>query len=173
MDQTDTFVNLISSHTLFSSTTEGLELKLDLDTKLKKVCDLESIGITVEEPSVYEVFKQHITFKEQCYVVSLPWKESHPGLPTHLELCQQRLQGLLQRLQRDPELLMEYDKIIQDQLKKRIVELAPPTNPEREHYLPHHTVICWDKATSKFRIVYDASTRVNGLSLNDCWGTPI
>ena len=168
MDQTDTIVNLISSHSLLSSPTEGLESKLDLDAKLKKFWDLESMGITKEEPSVYEVFKQHITFKEQRYIVSLPWKETHPGLPTNLELCQRRLQGLLRRLQRDPKLLMEYDKIIQDQLKKGIVELAPPTNPEREHYLPHHPVIRRDKATSKVRIVYDASTRVNGPSLNDC-----
>ena len=116
MDQTDTFVNLISSHTLLSSTTQELEPQTDLDAGLKKFWDLESMGIFKEEPSVYEVFKQHITFKDQRYFVNLPWKETHPGLPTNIELCQQRLQGLLRRLRQDPELLVEYHKIIQDQL---------------------------------------------------------
>ena len=35
------------------------------------------------------------------------------------------------------------------------------------HYLPH-AVIKEDKQTSKLRIVYDASARSNGPSLNDC-----
>lgn len=35
-------------------------------------------------------------------------------------------------------------------------------------YLPHHAVIRRDKATTKLRVVYDASTRSNGAALNDC-----
>ena len=36
------------------------------------------------------------------------------------------------------------------------------------HYIPHHPVIRRDKTTSKLRIVYDASAKTNGASLNDC-----
>ena len=36
------------------------------------------------------------------------------------------------------------------------------------HYLPHHAVICTDKQTTKIRILYDASARDKGISLNDC-----
>ena len=37
------------------------------------------------------------------------------------------------------------------------------------HYLPHHTVVRWDKATTKVHVVYDASARsANSPSLNDC-----
>ena len=39
---------------------------------------------------------------------------------------------------------------------------------DRVHYLPHHGVVRQDKATSKLRIVYDASARTTGPSLNGC-----
>ena len=35
------------------------------------------------------------------------------------------------------------------------------------HYLPHHAVIRRDKETTKLCVVYDASARSGGPSLND------
>ena len=36
------------------------------------------------------------------------------------------------------------------------------------HYLPHHAVLREDKLTTKLRIIYDASARTSGQSLNEC-----
>uniref|UniRef100_A0A1X7UDI3 Reverse transcriptase domain-containing protein n=1 Tax=Amphimedon queenslandica TaxID=400682 RepID=A0A1X7UDI3_AMPQE len=79
--------------------------------------------------------------------------------------------GLLKRLRRNPELLREYNQFIKDQIDNGIVEVVEdPTlvEGERVHYLPHHGVVRHDKRTTKLRIVYDASAKSNGLSLNEC-----
>ena len=81
-----------------------------------------------------------------------------------------RLNGLLQKLKRDPEIVKEYSAIIQEQLDKGIIEIVEQT-AGRTHYLPHHAVVRRDKETTKVRIVYDALARAKGPSLNDCLHT--
>lgn len=101
----------------------------------------------------------------------LPWKKSHPPLPNNYELCFKRLNGLLKRLSQDPQRLLQYDAVIRDQLRQGVVELvADPDRHEGErvHYLPHHAVVRHDKRTMRLRIVYDASSKAEGPSLNDC-----
>ena len=103
--------------------------------------------------------------------VCLPWKEYRPPLPDHRELCQKRLMSLLKRLRQTPQLLMEYNSIIQGQLDKEIVKIVPlPSHSisDRTHYLPDQGVVCQDKSTSKLQIVYDTSAKSTGPSLNEC-----
>ena len=142
-----------------------------LDDCLRQSWELESLGITKDETSVYEKFVQQIRFNGWRYEVNLPWKEQHLPLPDHLNLCRKRLASLLKRLRQTPQLLDEYNAIIQDQLDKGIVEVViqpVPAVSDPTHYLPQHGVVPQDKATSKLRIVYDASARSTGPSLNDC-----
>lgn len=103
-------------------------------------------------------------------MVSLPWKEFHEPLPDNYNLCLKRLRGLLHRLKQNPEVLRQYDDIMKDQLEKGVIEVVTDTTSSlnRTHYLPHHAVIQNDKSTTKIHIVYDASARGSGPSLNDC-----
>lgn len=99
------------------------------------------------------------------------WLCHHPPLPDHFDLCRRRLFGLLKRLKQNPPLLKDFHSVVKDQLANGIVEVVDDpssTDGDRTHYLPHHAVVRQDKATTKLRIVYDASARTSGPSLNNC-----
>ncbi|KAL5474082.1 hypothetical protein EMCRGX_G028656 [Ephydatia muelleri] len=167
-----TSMSLLSCHTLKAEVSTIGCTDATLDDTLKKFWDLEAIGIKAEESSVYEEFTQNVVFQDGRYSVHLPWKSYHPPLPDNFNLCQTRLFGLIKRLRQSPHILREYDNIIQDQINKGIVEIVedPWTSGKigKLHYLPHHGVIREDKSTTKLRIVYDASARTTGPSLNNC-----
>ena len=134
-------LTLTSTHALKIDT---CTLEPNLDNRLKQFWELESLGITKNEASVYGKFVQQILFDGQRYEVSLPWKEHHLPLPDYLDLCRKRLIGLIKRLKQTPQLLKKYDVIIRDQLDKGIVEvLLQPTSTvsHQVHYLPHHGVV--------------------------------
>ena len=138
--------------------------------QLRSFWELESLGIQEEERTLYDDFSDTVTFQEGRYKVSLPWKELHKPLTDNYQLCVRRLNGLLKRLRNEPEILKQYDSTIREQLEKGIIE---PVQSDEEttnvvHYLPHHGVVRADKATTKLRIVYDASVKTSGPSLNDC-----
>ena len=163
------------SHSLMTRTlTTGVKIAEDksrLEKQLRGFWELEALGVVEPEMSLYEQFKDHISFDGTRYEVTLPWKDNALNLPDNYELSLCRLKGLLKRLKRNPELLREYNQSIRDQIDNGIVEVVEdPTvvEGERIHYLPHHGVVRQDKRTTKLRIVYDASAKSNGLSLNEC-----
>ncbi len=170
-DQNQPFTSL-TTHTL---RVDGLPLAVQaLDDRLKSFWDLESFGISPysdTDPSVNETFESSICFVDGRYQVKLPWKESHPPLADHYNLCVKRLRGLIRRLRQDPDVLREYDSTVKDQIQRGVVEPVEEASGElchKIHYLPHHAIIRKDRETTKIRVVYDASARSEGPSLNDC-----
>ena len=88
-------------------------------------------------------------------------------LPDNFRLCEKRLTSLVNRLKADPDKLKTYDEVIREQEVEGIIEKCVDFPPKGEvHYLPHHCVVNEAKETTKFRVVYDASS--NRPSLNDC-----
>jgi hypothetical protein len=93
-----------------------------------------------------------------------------------MDLCYNRLKLLHRKLKKQPELLSEHNKCIEDQIQAGIVEkvLAAEDNKNQDvHYLPHHGVIRNDKVTTKLRVVYDGSAMTADREhlLNDCLST--
>ena len=126
-----------------------------------------------DKDTVLEAFEKNLSFQDGKYLVHLPWKEQHGLLPDNFENCVARLSSQLKRLRKDPEILKEYDSIIQDQLQSGIIEQvdgAKRPDVGRVHYLPHHGVVRRDALTTKLRVVFDASSKPSSdsPSLNEC-----
>ena len=56
---------------------------------------------------------------------------------------------------------------LEDGIIEEVYDLNISDGPH-VHYLPHHAIIRYDKETTKVRVVYDASAKSGGMSLNDC-----
>ena len=164
-------INFVTTHILKVSQLQDYHMEDNLSTQLEKFWSLDSIGIQ-EKDTVHEAFLKNIEFKDERYSVKLPFKEHHDILPDNYENAVLRLKSNLKRLNNQPEVLQEYDSIIQEQLKAGIIERVNAYEiPEvgKTHYIPHHPVIRKQTLSTKLRMVYDASNRLNrnSPSLND------
>ena len=115
---------------------------------LKQFWETESIEIKgeLESKKSSDCFNDNVRFNGERYKVELPWKENRPVISSDCELCVDRLKSLQRRLLKDPELIPEYHRIIEDQISQGIVEKVPTgqgevNENETVHYLPHHGVI--------------------------------
>ena len=91
-------------------------------------------------------------------------------LPDNYTAASRRLTTTIKKLKDQPEILKQYDHVIREQLQSSVVELPQDQIPQpgSVHYLPHRAVVRLDRDTTKVRVVYDASSKMFGPSLNDC-----
>ena len=142
-----------------------------------KLRSLEIIGIAdpmieSDDDLALHKFCESVRFEDGRYQIKWPWKESNVCLPDNYPLALRRMKSLVKRLQSDQVLLRKYDDIICQQLDRGIIERIDNSvlSGTRKHYLPHHPVLTPAKATTKVRVVYDASAKSQKFvsSLNDC-----
>ena len=99
------------------------------------------------------------------------WKQDKENLQNNETGSLRRLQNLIVKLQKSPDLLETYDNIISNQVKEGIVVKVdrdiPPNIPE--FYLPYKPVVRENAESTKVSIVYDASVRADkqSKSLNE------
>ena len=90
--------NLVTTHVLMTARKPVDITNESLDGSLWRFWE-----VGVRPRSVYEEFKESITFKNDRYEVHLPWKWPHPILPDNFELSIRRLSNLPKRLNQDPK----------------------------------------------------------------------
>lgn len=116
---TDPSVNLVSStHVLRCAAEPPQPLNNDLTGELKRFWDLESFGISSPEHTVQSQFIDRISFECGRYEVHLPWRDVHPVLPDNYETSYKCLMSLLNRLRQKPQVLLEYDTVMRDQIER-------------------------------------------------------
>ena len=160
--------------------TETLKVNFIIDSTAEKnvplghvvgrLWDLDSIGIR-EGNEIHEDIVDNITFDCTRYCTKLPWKTNHNHVPSNYDCSLSRLKSQLRKLKNEPEIMEEYNNIIQQQLNDGVIETVNGLEPAKKiSYLPHMAVVRKDAETTKVRVVFDASCkeRKSGTSLNDC-----
>ena len=140
----------------------------------EELCKLDVLGLSDtlqhDQGEVYREFREQLSRSEMgWYEAALPWKGNHPPLPSNEHGSLRRLESLKQKLKRTG-LERAYSEIIEEQKAEGIVEIADQPAQGVQFYIPHKPVVREDAATTKVRVVYDASAKAhpNAVSLNDC-----
>ena len=78
----------------------------ELDSKMKRFWELESIRILNKEKQPYNYFEDNICKnQENRNKVKLPFKENHPLIHDNFQICKERLLKLQKKLKNDTEIL--------------------------------------------------------------------
>ncbi|XP_071055150.1 uncharacterized protein [Onthophagus taurus] len=163
-----------------SSSTNSLITCLSIDdvsfeNTIQKFWELESLPtktITCSEDQQCEDHFQKFCSRTETgrFMVSLPFKPHEPVLGESYQQALKRFLSLEKRLSRDPILKMDYIKFMEDYLAKGHMSLhsTSPSISTAVYFIPHHCILRPDSASTKLRVVFDASaTSSNGKSLND------
>jgi hypothetical protein len=146
------------------------------DEDMRRFWDLETIGIrepqdralTAKDAAILQDFHDSYHVKEGRRVVSLPRRDA-VFLSDNRSIAEMRFRALEKRFYEDADFKSMYFDHMLDYIIKEQVEVAPPDGTsEHVFYLPHHAVKKKKNNTTKWRIVFDASSHERGFpSLND------
>ncbi|XP_011879196.1 PREDICTED: uncharacterized protein LOC105568275, partial [Vollenhovia emeryi] len=114
--------------------------------------------------------KTHSRLPDGQYVVKLPFK-SKPPIPIDTEKIAKRIFLSNEiRVSRQPELQQAYNDFMKEYEVLNHMEKVPihDKSNRQKIYLPHHAVLKESSATTKLRVVFNASrASTNGSTLND------
>ena len=142
----------------------------------ERLYSLDVLG--VEDRGESSQLDVHTEFNENIsrnadgrYEVNVPWIPGRKLAETNEIQSRQRLQRVEKKLEQNMKLKEEYEKIVANQEETGVIDKVPdhPTGT-RVFYMPHKPVIREDAATTKVRMVFDASAKPHYLanSINDC-----
>ena len=148
----------------------------DINSTMKRFWDIDSSGILLEEPLVEAESKAAIEKAEKSfklvdgrYEIGVPWKNENHRMSDNKKMAVNRLKNTEKRLLKNPDVKKAYDDVITQYLQKGYIRKVSVSElqPENRWYLPHFAILKPNRATTKTRIVFDASAKYEGISLND------
>ena len=138
----------------------------------------EAFGVKVIEEKLHsKEDKQAETILEKTsqrvedrWETGLLWREATPNLPKSKNMAFKRLEGIERKMDKDSEYAALYcdkiDNYIQKGYVRKLDEEEANFENSKTWYLPHFGVTNPNKP-GKFRLVFDAAAKSNGVSLND------
>ena len=145
-----------------------------------RLWQLERLGITdqphddenaIANSHILKHFEDTACFENGFLYVQFPWKESHPQLADNKQLAYCRLVSQYHSLQERPSVWRSYCAAIEEHLELGFIEEVSEQVADSHlvYYIPHQAVFKESSATTKLRVVFDASSHMRGVpSLNDC-----
>ena len=110
-----------------------------------KPCVCEAGKMSEAERREYEVIAASCQKKENQWMVPYPWRKDPNQLPDNKALALKRLQSTEQRLRKNPDQAVAYDKQMKEMVDMNFArklskeELDNYNGPV--HYIPHHAVL--------------------------------
>ena len=151
----------------------------DVDESIKRFWEVEACGSETTKPEIYTKeeqaaltqVKESLSYDTTTnrYTVRVPWKPERPKLPDNRKQAMSRLCNTERKLKKDDFTRAEYEKTINSYIEKGYLRRVSEeeTTPPEVWYLPHFPVVRMDKTSTKVRIVFDCSAKMDGVSLND------
>eukprot|EP00795_Rhopilema_esculentum_P006372 gene6372-biopygen7981 len=148
----------------------------ELGNEYERLYSLDILGVEDrgedDQLDVYKEFKENISRQNDGrYEVNVPWIPGSNLAETNEMQSRKRLKNVERKLRHDEKLQKEYTEIVENQLREGVVERVPSEpSGTRIFYMPHKPVVRESAATTKVRMVFDASARPTPTtnSINDC-----
>ena len=146
----------------------------EVNMTLRRFWEIDNSGIddvqvlSAEDSFILDKAQQSIKFIDGHYRIAIPWKEERVSLLNNYSMALHRLQNLEKRLEKIPEVAQTYKENIEKYLEKGYIrQVSSSEKLKATWYLPHFAVVRTDRPSTKTRIVFDASAKHCGVSLND------
>ena len=146
-----------------------------INSTLKQFWEIENVQLPhdapiarIEEQLAMKKVESTLSFENKMYRVGISRKSDAGALPDNYEMALKRLENTEKRLKKSPDVEQAYNKCIEQYVQKGyITKVQDSERLMSRWYLPHFPVLRPDKETTKVRIVFEASARYEGHSLNE------
>ncbi|XP_050059881.1 uncharacterized protein LOC126551149 [Aphis gossypii] len=166
--------NNCTVHSFFLNVTPARPSCFDLNDKITKFWELEEVPKEIvysfEEKMCVDHFNKSVKRNgEGRFVVRLPLRENINTLGASRSIALKRFLSLENRFRSNPKLKQKYVEFMEEYVNLGHMErVNPGEKEEKSYYIPHHAVLRDSSATTKLRVVFDASCATDsGKSLND------
>ncbi|XP_078051714.1 uncharacterized protein LOC144477851, partial [Augochlora pura] len=153
--------------------TRSCLLSIALDRQISKFWEVEETPIKAPLSREEDACEQHFSVnttrdKLGRFIVRLPFRNEGNTLGESRKMALNRFYALERKLQRNPNLLKQYADFLREYELLGHMTKITNDNTNEGYYLPHHAVFKEASATTKIRVVFDASAKTStGNSLND------